>query len=70
MIGPDTDFQGEVSEPLPGGPADANLVYHLPQDVLWSRWDMLMGIVMGIYMPLNRYARNDDCFSMKSKILR
>lgn len=33
------------------------------QDHFWAYSDMLMGVMIGFYVPMNQYARNDDCFS-------
>lgn len=33
------------------------------QDHFWAYTDMFMGMMMGAYVPLNKYARNDDCYS-------
>ena len=35
-----------------------------PQDRFWAQTDMFMGVMMGVYVPLNTYARNSDCFSL------
>ena len=31
---------------------------------LWANTDFAMGIAMGLYVPMNLYARNEDCYSL------
>jgi len=33
------------------------------QDHFWALSDMFVGTLIGAYVPLNMYARNDDCYS-------
>lgn len=35
----------------------------IEQDHFWAAWDMTMGILIGGYVPLLRYTRNEDCYS-------
>lgn len=62
MIGPDTEFQGDISEPA-SGPRFAVEGGKPVAAKFWSQTDFWMGVVMGLYVPMNSYARNADCFS-------
>lgn len=33
------------------------------QDHFWALQDLFVGTMIGAYVPLNMYARNDDCYS-------
>lgn len=39
-------------------------LYHPPQDRFLALADMAVGAAMGLYVPMNLYARNSDCFSL------
>lgn len=64
VIGPDTTFQGDISEPA-SSPAQMNTeeVEKPVAAEFWSKTDFWVGILMGFYVPINSYARNADCFS-------
>ena len=64
MISPDTTFQGDISEPA-GSPANMNAAEGEKPIAaeFWSQTDFWVGIMMGLYVPINSYARNADCFS-------
>lgn len=34
-----------------------------PQASLWAYTDMIMGVFVGLYVPFNMYARDEDCYS-------
>ena len=33
------------------------------QDHFWAYSDMMMGVMIGFYVPLIRYTRNEDCYA-------
>ena len=33
------------------------------QDHFWAYTDMALGAFLGVYLPINTYARNGDCYS-------
>ena len=54
----------EATQQQQQGAYEAAVAMEPKQAHLWANTDFAMGIAMGLYVPMNLYARNEDCYSL------